>query len=105
MYDMSNDFIKKATITLQDATSTMQERGEQYTDTWGKSGCWHLTKSVIKKFTDMNVDDEICKAVALAAFVDQKYSRFAGGYKHDTAVDLIPYIGALAEHIKQLEKH
>ena len=32
---------------------------------------------------------------ALATFCDQKYSRFAGGYKKDTAIDLVPYLGAL----------
>jgi glutamate synthase domain-containing protein 1 len=98
---MANEFIEKASASLKEAAKTMHERGGQYADTWGKDGCWHLTKAVVKKFTDKEIDAEACKAIALAAFVDQKYSRFAGGYKHDTALDIIPYLGALAEQIKQ----
>jgi hypothetical protein len=96
-----NDFIEKASSTLKEAAKTMHERGGQYADTWGKDGCWHLTKAIVKKYTDKDLSDEAVKAIALASFIDQKYSRFAGGYKHDTAIDLIPYIGALAETVRQ----
>lgn len=96
-----NDFIEKASSTLKEAAKTMHERGGQYADTWGKDGCWHLTKAIVKKYTDKELSDEAVKAIALASFIDQKYSRFAGGYKHDTAIDLIPYIGALAETVRQ----
>lgn len=101
---MTNVFIERASQTLKEAAKTMHERGSQYADTWGEDGCWHLTKAVIKKYTDKELDDEQLKAVALASFIDQKYSRFAGGYKHDTAVDLIPYLGALSETIKITER-
>ena len=47
----------------------------------------------------VDVDDETCKAIALATFIDQKYSRFAGGYKKDTAIDLVNYIAALADKV------
>ena len=97
---MPNEFIERASVTLKEAAKTMHERGSQYADTWGEDGCWHLTKAVIKKFTDKDLDKEQIKAIALASFIDQKYSRFAGGYKHDTTIDLIPYLGALAETIK-----
>ena len=56
-----------------------------------------MTKAIVKKYTDKDLDENALKAIALASFCDQKYSRFAGGYKKDTAVDLIPYIGALAD--------
>lgn len=99
-----NEFIDRASATLKEAAKTMHERGSQYADTWGNDGCWHLTKAIIKKYTDKDLSQEEVKAVALASFIDQKYSRFAGGYKHDTALDLIPYIGALIDLIKQEEK-
>ena len=94
---MTNDFINHATNTIKEVAKTMQERGSQYADTWGKDGCWHLTKAIVKKYTDKDLTEDEIKAIALASFCDQKYSRFAGGYKKDTAVDLIPYIGALAD--------
>lgn len=97
---MSNEFIERASTSLKEAAKTMHERGSQYSDTWGKDGCWHLTKAIVKKFTEKDIDEKAVKAIALAAFIDQKYSRFAGGYKHDTAIDLIPYLGALSEFVK-----
>lgn len=100
-----NEFIERASNTLKEAAKTMHERGSQYADTWGVDGCWHLTKAIIKKYTDKELTQNEVKAVALASFIDQKYSRFAGGYKHDTAVDLIPYIGALTDLIKEQEKN
>ena len=48
----------------------------------------------------MSLTKEQYKSIALACFIDQKYSRFAGGYKHDTAVDMISYIGALVDTMK-----
>lgn len=98
---MSNKFIGHATNTIKEVAKTMQERGSQYADTWGEDGCWHLTRAMIKKYTDKDVDNQALKAIALASFCDQKYSRFAGGYKEDTAVDLIPYLGALVDVVKE----
>lgn len=97
---MSNEFIDNATVTLGKVTKIMQERGQQYADTWGKDGCWHLTKSVLEQYTDTKFEETALKAIALASFCDQKYSRFAGGYKEDTVIDLIPYLGALANLLK-----
>ncbi len=97
---MANEFIAHATNTIKEVAETMRERGTQYADTWGKDGCWHLTRSVVAKYTGKELDDEALKAIALASFCDQKYSRFAGGYKEDTAIDLIPYLGALIGFIK-----
>ena len=100
---MNNDFINSATNTLKEVAKTMQERGSQYADTWGKDSCWHLTKAVIaeKLKPEEEVTDETCVCIALAAFIDQKYSRFAGGYRQDTAVDLVGYISALADKMKK----
>jgi hypothetical protein len=100
---MTNTFIERASTTLKEAAKTMHERGSQYADTWGEDGCWHLTKAIVKKYTNQDLTNEQLKAIALATFIDQKYSRFAGGYKHDTAVDLIPYLGALVETINRGE--
>jgi hypothetical protein len=97
---MANEFITHATNTIKEVAKTMQERGNQYTDTWGKDGCWHLTKAIVAKYTGKDLDDRAIKAIALASFCDQKYSRFAGGYKEDNAIDLIPYLGALVDVIK-----
>lgn len=94
---MANEFINHATTTIKEVAKTMQERGSQYADTWGQDGCWHLTRSIVEKFTEKKLDDKALKAIALASFCDQKYSRFAGGYKKDTAVDLIPYLSALVD--------
>jgi len=99
---MNNEFINSATSTIKEVAKTMQERGDQYADTWGKDGCWHLTRALIRKYTGVeDVTDETCKAIALATFIDQKYSRFAGGYKRDTAIDLVSYISALAHDVKE----
>lgn len=100
---MTNTFIERASTTLKEAAKTMHDRGSQYADTWGDDGCWHLTRSIIKKYTNQELSAEQLKAVALATFIDQKYSRFAGGYKHDTAIDLIPYLGALVETVNRCE--
>lgn len=97
---MNNEFINAATSTLKEVAKTMQERGSQYADTWGADGCWHLTKAIAAKYTGKELDAEACKAIALATFIDQKYSRFAGGYKRDTAIDLVGYISALADTVK-----
>jgi len=96
---MANEFIASATNTLKEVAKTMQERGDQYADTWGKDGVWHLTRAIVKQYTKVDIDDETCKAIALATFIDQKYSRFAGGYKKDTAIDLVNYIAALADKV------
>jgi hypothetical protein len=100
---VTNTFIDRASATLKEAAKTMHERGSQYADTWGQDGCHHLTNALIKKYTDKTLTEEQLKSIALASFIDQKYSRFAGGYKHDTAVDLIPYIAALAETVKNIQ--
>jgi hypothetical protein len=97
---MANEFISSATNTLKEVAKTMQERGDQYADTWGSDGVWHLTKAIVKQYTKAEIDDETCKVIALATFIDQKYSRFAGGYKKDTAIDLVNYIAALADRVK-----
>jgi len=94
---MANEFIRTATATLKQVAGTMQERGDQYSDSWGEDAVWHLTKALIKKYTDKDLDKDALTAIGLAVFVDQKYSRFVGGYKHDTALDLIPYLAALVE--------
>jgi len=98
-----NEFIEKASLSLKEAAKTMHERGGQYSDTWGKDGCWHLTKALLKQLTNKDITDETVKTIALACFIDQKYSRFAGGYKHDTAIDLITYMSALVETAKRAE--
>lgn len=98
---MANAFINHATNTIKEVAKTMQERGSQYADTWGKDGCWLLTKAIIKKYTEKELSETEIKAIALAVFCDQKYSRFAGGYKQDTTIDLIPYLGALADVVKE----
>jgi len=97
---MANEFISSATATFKEVVATMQERGSQYADTWGKDGCWHLTKAIMKQYEGKEIDDEACKAIALATFIDQKYSRFAGGYRKDTAIDLVNYLAALADKVK-----
>lgn len=98
---MANEFIIHATNTIKEVAKTMQERGSQYADTWGEDGCWHLTKAIVEKYTGKELDSKALKAIALACFCDQKYSRFAGGFKEDTAVDLIPYLGALVDVVKE----
>ena len=97
---MSNEFIRAATVTLKEVASTMQERGSQYSDSWGEDATWNLTKSIIKKYTDKDLTDEELTCIGLAVFIDQKYSRFLGGYKHDTALDIVPYLAALVEKVK-----
>lgn len=97
---MSNEFIRAATATIKDVVQTMQERGDQYSDSWGEDASWNITKSIVKKYTDKELSEEELACIGLAVFIDQKYSRFLGGYKHDTALDLVPYLAALVEKVK-----
>lgn len=96
---MSNEFISSATSTIKEVVATMQERGSEYCDSWGKDSVWLLTKAVLKKYTNIEATDDVCKAIGLAVFVDQKYCRLLGGYKKDTALDMIPYIAALVDKV------
>ena len=100
---MKNKFINSATNTLKVVVETMQQRGEQYADTWGKDGCWNLSKAVIEKQFGIKPTVEQCESIALACFIDQKYSRFSGGYKQDTTVDLVSYLAALADTMNKPE--
>lgn len=95
----TNSFITAATSTIKEVVSTIQERGNQYSDSWGKDAAWHLTKATIKKLVNTEITDKQAASIGLATFIDQKYSRFAGGYKRDTALDLIPYLAAFIEKI------
>jgi hypothetical protein len=96
-----NEFISSATATIKEVITTIHERGSQYCDSWGKSATWHLTKAAIKKVLNVDVTDEQASIIGLAVFIDQKYSRFSGGYKRDTALDLIPYIAAFVDKTKE----
>jgi hypothetical protein len=96
---MKNEFISSASTTLKEVAQTLSDRGLEYCDSWGEQSVWLLTKAIIKKYTNIEPTDEVCKAIGLATFIDQKYSRFLGGYKKDTAVDMISYIAALAEKV------
>jgi hypothetical protein len=97
---MANEFIRAATATLKQVAGTMQERGSQYSDSWGEDAIWLLTKALVKKYTDKDLTEEELACIGLAVFIDQKYSRFIGGYKHDTALDIVPYLAALVEKVK-----
>ena len=97
---MANEFIRAATATLREVASTMQERGGQYSDSWGEDAIWLLTKALVKKYTDKDLTEEELACIGLAVFIDQKYSRFIDGYKQDTALDLVPYLAALVEKAK-----
>lgn len=96
----NNEFISSATTTIKEVISTIQERGSQYCDSWGKNASWLITKAVIKKHANVELTDAQIASIGLAVFIDQKYSRFSGGYKRDTALDLIPYLAALVEKLK-----
>jgi hypothetical protein len=94
-----NEFINSATETIKEVIQTMEQRGSEYSDSWGTEGVWLLTKAVLQKYTDVTPTEEMCKAIGLAVFIDQKYSRFIGGYKRDTAIDMVSYIAALANKV------
>jgi hypothetical protein len=98
---MTNEFISAATNTLKEVAGTMQERGAQYSDSWGKDAAWYLTKAIVKKHTNVEVDEDALTAIGLAVFIDQKYSRLIGGYKKDTVLDMVPYLAALANKVKE----
>ena len=101
---MTNEFISSATSTIKEVVSTMQERGTEYCDSWGKDSVWLITKSVVKKLTGNDLTDENCKAIGLAVFADQKYCRLLGGYKKDTVLDMIPYLSALVDKLNKTEE-
>ena len=43
----------------------MHERGSQYADTWGKDGCWHLTRAIVKQVTEKEINEEAVKKEVL----------------------------------------
>jgi hypothetical protein len=68
---MANEFIRAATATLKEVASTMQERGGQYSDSWGEDAIWLLTKSLIKKYTDKELSDEELACIGFEVFIVQ----------------------------------
>lgn len=99
-----NQFINAASATIGSVADTMETRGSQYADTWGADAKWHLLNAVSEKVLGVRLTDDQCRLIALAAFIDQKYCRFAGGYRDDTAIDMVSYISALAEFTKRYDE-
>lgn len=100
----SNSFISHLRNTVNEVLETTSERGDQYADTWGKDGCWHITKAVAQKCLGITLTTEQCEVLGMSVLCDQKYSRYAGGYKRDTSVDMVSYLSALTSKVESFSK-
>ena len=92
-------FTRLASATLRRVEAVFVQRGAEYGDSWADN-TWVTTLAVAKKL-GVNLRKEHCRAIALAAFVDAKYTRNIGGYKDDSLMDGINYTAALAEEMRE----
>ncbi len=88
--------------TLDRVRGIYAQRGTEYADTWKNPQMLKMKATASK--LGINLPDECCKAMALAALADVKYSRFAGGYKEDNVDDGISYDAAWAAEMRRLDK-
>lgn len=96
-------FQSHALTSLERCREIFTERGNEYSDSW-RYCRFSTMKSLIRKF-GLNIPEDYLRMLALAAMVDQKYSRQEGGYKDDSMLDGINYQLALAEEVRDLETH
>lgn len=94
-------FQNNALTSLQRCQAIFTERGDEYGDSW-RHCRFSTMRSVCEKF-GIIVPDGMFRMVALAAMIDQKYSRQEGGYKDDSMLDGINYQLALAEEVRLVE--
>ncbi len=98
---MNNLFEEAALPRLESAISVMKERGSQYADTLRI--CPFTWSINVAKELGVTLLPEVARAIAMAAMVDLKYSRMAGGYKLDNIEDAINY-AATIPHMIELAK-
>lgn len=91
-------FERLATPTLARCQAVFTERGGQYGDTW--KDCQFLVLRAVLSEIGVELDDNDCRAIALASLVDIKHQRFMGGWKEDNIDDGINYAAALAEQMR-----
>lgn len=94
-------FAEKAAASLIRAAAVFEERGQQYSDTWKDCQWLALRATLARIWPDLIPNEDQCRVLAAAVFVDMKYARLAGGYKDDTVIDGINYMALWAEEMRQ----
>jgi hypothetical protein len=98
-------FNRAALSTLNESLAILDQRGGEYQDSWATENMQSPFLNNIFREFGVTLDKEQTRLVMLAALCDVKLSRLAGPWKRDTAVDLINYLGALAQlHDDRLER-
>ena len=114
---MDHDVSLKATfnrcvdLTLEECTSISNQRGGEYADSWALENqstlffdhVFRLLSQLASPLISSNpeLEKEEKRLLILASLVDVKLSRLLGGYKRDTYVDLINYVSALAQLLRE----
>lgn len=107
-------FNRASAQSIKEATEICNHRGSEYSDSWSLDNLrtpW--LDNLFKDHNPVSVAAELLPAyrrlVVLASMLDIKLSRLGGGYKSDTALDSINYLGAYntlrCEFDKQLEEY
>lgn len=100
-------FNAAAEATIGRALAICTQRGEEYQDSWDlnnlKAPFLTHTLSNVKLLDGSIVQPATIRLIMLAALADVKLSRLVGGWKDDTAVDLINYVAAYAELRQQYD--
>jgi hypothetical protein len=89
-----------AAATIERATGTYTQRGQEYKDSWAAPAT-NMLDAVCSKL-GVNIPEESKRAIMLAVLVDVKYNRLVGGYKDDTVIDMINYELVLAEAMQRM---
>lgn len=93
-------FEANALPALQRVQATFTQRGTEYGDTWGN--CQFIVMKAVSSALGYDIKPEHYRALCSAGFVDMKYQRSEGGFKADSLVDGIAYMGFLEEEMRQL---
>lgn len=107
---MRTDIFGKAALDgLAQARSILEERGNQYEDSWGDQNMVTLfTKTILGRKRYAIVPERLATArqrlLLLAAQIDIKLSRLIGPWRSDTAIDLVNYLAVFATLRESFER-
>jgi hypothetical protein len=93
---------ENAEATLNRVYATILERSGKYADTW-RTNQFLTMRAVYRELTGRELETRALRALAFAAFVDEKHQRLLGGYDDDHSIDEIAYRAALAEEVKRVK--
>ena len=92
---------ENAEATLNRVYATIVERSGKYADTW-RTNQFLTMRATYRVLTGREIESTVLRALAFAAFVDEKHQRLLGGYDDDHSIDEIAYRAALAEEISRV---